>query len=108
MSDQRMFFQYFTPIDAGTYSVTGIGDTKLDVLGKGNIPVTILFNNVPTSHTLLDVLFIPGLRTNLFSIRAATCNGLKVRFVENKVYLQFLFIYIYKVIYIYLGLNIFL
>ena len=44
----------------------GIGNTKLDVLGVGDINVAIRVNNVTTSKVLHDVLYVAGLGVNLF------------------------------------------
>ena len=68
----------------------GIGNTKLDVLGVGDINVTIKVNNVTTSKVLHDVLYVAGLGVNLFSIGAATATGLKACFENNKVQFTYL------------------
>jgi hypothetical protein len=50
----------------------GIGNSKLDVRGTGSINVTTVINQIKTSNTLMEVLYLPGLGVNLFSIGAAT------------------------------------
>ncbi|XP_046452782.1 uncharacterized protein LOC124200559 [Daphnia pulex] len=85
MSDQRSFFTTFKPIKAGTWSVKGIGDSELDALGVGNIDVIVEVDQTTTSKTLTEVLYVPGLGSNLFSVSAATANGLIVTFDDNKV-----------------------
>ena len=41
--------------------MTGIGDTKLDVLGQGDINVSIEVDDTVIHSVMKDVLFIPGL-----------------------------------------------
>ena len=55
-------------------------------MGTDNIEVTVEFNGVHAQRTLTDVLFVPGLGSNLFSVAAATTKGLKVTFNDNNVY----------------------
>jgi hypothetical protein len=63
----------------------GIGDSELDALGIGNIDVLVEVDKVTTSKTLTEVLYVPGLGSNLFSVGAATANGLVATFDDNKV-----------------------
>ena len=42
-------------------------------------------NKVMIPKTLSEVLYVPGLGINLFSIGAATANGLDVHFHDNEV-----------------------
>lgn len=86
MSDQKHIFEEFTTIKPGTWSIAGIGDTHLEVLGKGSIRVITEINGVNTTRTINDVLYVPGLGTNLFSIGAATENGLEARFQGDRVF----------------------
>lgn len=83
--DQRGLFPTLKPVEPGTWSVSGIGGTKLDVLGIGNINIAVKVNETPTLKRLHDVLYVAGLGVNLFSIGAATASGLKACFENNKV-----------------------
>jgi hypothetical protein len=65
--------------------IPGIGDSELDALGVGNIDVIVEVDQTTTSRTLTEVLYVPGLGSNLFSVSAATANGLIVTFDDNKV-----------------------
>jgi hypothetical protein len=85
MSDQKILFEDFTQIQTGTWSISGIGDTQLQVLGKGHITVTAQVNNQSSTRVIKDVLYVPGLGTNLFSIAAATNSGLEARFSNDMV-----------------------
>jgi hypothetical protein len=66
-------------------SLPGIGNAKLDVLGVGDINIAVKVNGVTTPRILQNVLYVAGLGVNLFSIGAATANGLKAYFENNKV-----------------------
>jgi hypothetical protein len=63
----------------------GIGDSELDALGVGNIDVIVEVDQITTFRTLTEVLYVPGLGSNLFSVSAATTSGLIVTFDDNKV-----------------------
>ena len=86
MSDQKNLFENFTQVQPGTWSIAGIGDTHLQVLGKGHIRATITLNGETTTKLIEDVLYVPGLGTNLFSIGAATNSGLEARFSDDQVF----------------------
>jgi hypothetical protein len=72
MSDQKHFLQDFTPVTAGTWFISRIGDTQLEVMGRGNIRATVEVLGKTYSRIINDVLYVPGLGINLFSIAAAT------------------------------------
>jgi hypothetical protein len=110
MCDQKSFFSTFKSVDPGSWSVSGIlfitiyihhnklilnlptkyfsgiGEAKLDVLGFGDISVQVAVNKIVKSKTLTDVLYVPGLGVNLFSIGAATASSLIARFEDDEVY----------------------
>lgn len=85
MSDQKNLFEDFTPVEAGTWSIIGIEDNHLEVLGRGNIKAIIKINGSKLIRTINDVLYVPGRGTNLFSIGAATEVGLEAWFRGNEV-----------------------
>lgn len=85
MSDQQQFFKNFSSIERGSRYVTGIGHKKLPVLGKGDIEVETTVRGAKQSSTLKDVLYIPDIGTNLFSIVSATHDGAEVKFINNEV-----------------------
>ena len=110
MCDQRCLFTTFSPIEPGSWTVSGtnniytssfisiliyginchsgIGDTKLDVLGSGSITISVDVNQKMTLKSLPEVLYVPGLGVNLFSIGAATASGLTAEFKDDKVFLH--------------------
>lgn len=61
----------------------------MDALGIGNIEVLVEVDKVTTSKTLTEVLYVPGLGSNLFSVGAATANGLVATFDDNKVIISY-------------------
>lgn len=55
------------------------------MLGLGSITISVEVNQKVNSRTLTEVLYVPGLGVNLFSIGAATTSGLTAEFKDNKV-----------------------
>ena len=72
MTDQRSFFSSFKEIDCETWKVNGIGGAQLNAMGIGTIPVYSYVHGERKNGEFHDVLFVPGLGTNLFSIGIAT------------------------------------
>ena len=54
-------------------------------MGIGDIRIKIQTEGVEAIGTLKDVLYVPALGINLFSISTATKNGLKAHFHDDKV-----------------------
>ena len=89
MTDQRSMLTNFTPIQPGTRSVKGIGGTSLSVLGTGNVEIFALIDGTVHPTVINDVLYVPTLGANLYSIAAATASGIKAYFVEDEVILSY-------------------
>lgn len=85
MTDQRSFFTTFREVPPGTWKVNGVGSTQLETCGVGNIPIHSFVYGEKKEGELRDVLFVPGLGTNLFSIGMATDTGINVNFTQDKV-----------------------
>lgn len=85
MSDQRSFFEDFIPIESNTWTISGIGDKQLEVVGKGNIKAVVEVFGTKTIRIIHNVLYVPGLGTNLFSIGAATDFSLEAQFRNDLV-----------------------
>lgn len=85
MTDQRSFFSTFKEITSESWKVNGIGGTQLFAAGVGNIPVHSYVHGERKSGEFQDVLFVPGLGTNLFSIGTATDSGIDVYFSNDTV-----------------------
>lgn len=87
MSGNKDLFDHIEAIDHDNWKVKGVGGICLPVKGKGTIKIQSNVNKKSISGSLQEVLFVPGLGTNLFSIASATKNGAKVHFSGNEVVL---------------------
>jgi hypothetical protein len=85
MSDQRSFFCTFKPVLSDSWTVSGIGSTRLFVRGYGSIEFIVSVGTIKRIVTIENVLYVPNLGTNLISIAAVTAVGLSVHFIETKV-----------------------
>jgi hypothetical protein len=85
MSDQRWMFTTFHAVKKGSYHVKGIGSENcpLQATGKGDICIKSKVNGEWRNNIIYDVLFVPKLGANSFSVRAATKRGLKVEIRET-------------------------
>ena len=106
MTDQRQLLMDYETIKPGTWSVSGIGGTNLSVHGRGNVPIIteVKYNNCPINNEMYiylniylfkikgkesdfiikNVLHVPGIGINLFSIGAATEADMECTFIGNK------------------------
>lgn len=85
MTDQRSIIWNFKPIDSGAWYVSGIGDTRLSVLGQGDVNAVTTINGSQIPILIRGVLYIPKLGINLFSIGAAITDGVEAVFSNNEV-----------------------
>ena len=85
MTDQRSFFTTYNSVLPGSWKVNGIGGIQLQVEGTGDIEVESEVDGQQLDIVFRDVLFVPGIGINLFSIGAATKNGSKAEFSDTKV-----------------------
>jgi hypothetical protein len=74
MSTNRNFFTVYTPFDKPS-KINGICDYTTCALGKGTIEMTLYVNGKPTHGSFNDILYIPNLGKNLFSISKAMHEG---------------------------------
>ena len=88
MTDQRQILNNFNPIAPGLWTVSGIGNNRLSVLGQGEVEYSSVVNGVTHSGTIRGVLYVPGIGANLFSIASATDAGSEVHFIDNNVHLS--------------------
>jgi hypothetical protein len=85
MSEDRSAFNNYQAIPEGTWTVDGIRNTKLQVVGKGDIQVESRIPGIIHTGTIKNVLHVPHLGVNLISIAALTNLGAEVAFTANKV-----------------------
>ena len=80
MSKERHWFTDFQPIAHGVYPVRSANKVQEPMFcrGKGNITVRSQVGKKWITLVLTDVLYVPDLGRNLFSIREATKKGAKV------------------------------
>lgn len=80
--------KFFTNYDRSHRSQVLVADGKsLRVIGRGEVKLNLITNKGVKVFTLKNVLHVPGLKSNLFSIRQFTASGEAVVFDANKVYL---------------------
>src|SRR5208337_860927 len=61
---------------------------KLDIKGKGSLPLSIETNNSAVEYKAANILYIPGLSNTLISIEEMTREGHKVTFEGNTIKVQ--------------------
>lgn len=82
--DKSMMHNY-TDISPKSWSVNGICAIKLYAHGQGDVSITTTLNGKEKTGTLNNVLYVPGLGTNLLSIVSATDRGIEVEFSNQTV-----------------------
>ena len=67
-----------------------LGDGKtVEALGIGNVAMQMLFDeSIPKRATLYQVLYVPKLACNLFSVRAAVAKGNSVKFGPSRCWIR--------------------
>lgn len=64
--------------------VCGIGGVSLEVHGFGNVHIIAEVNKILRNFIIRNVLYVPEMGINLFSIGVATQIGMEVVFIKNK------------------------
>ena len=87
MSDQRWSFSKFQEITPGCWPVKGVGiDAKpLYATGRGDIPIRTKVGGVWYDGIIQEVLYVPRLGANLFSVSSAAARGAVFTFSEDEV-----------------------
>jgi transposase InsO family protein len=87
MSDQFHLFSNYQAVKNGSWPVKGVGcsNNLLQAKGMGDITIQTNVNEKWHSGILKNVLFVPDLGVNLFSVRSATKAGLRVLFNNDRV-----------------------
>lgn len=65
--------------------INGIGQSRVEILGTGDINVTASVNGIDQSITFSDALFAPKLGINLVSVGSITAKGGEIRFINSHV-----------------------
>lgn len=87
MTDQWHILNNFEPIAPGTWTVAGIGNNCMAVLGQGEVEYSSVVNGVTHTETIQGVLYVQWIGANLFSIASATDAGSEVHFIDNKIHI---------------------
>lgn len=83
MTARKEWFAVFEPLPKGKITISlGNGDV-VSAEGIGQINTKSIVKGQLETHTLHDVLFVPKITRNLFSIGAATNRGAKAEFTKN-------------------------
>ena len=85
MCDQRWMLENFVAIIPGSWEVSGIGDSKVQALGHGDVPIDVQKGDETRPGTIRNVLYVPGLGINLLSVGSVTDQGRSVIFKEIEV-----------------------
>ena len=88
MTDSRSSFLHFTPLEAGSWRVNGVGGAKLSVMGTGTVVIKNLLPGGTRSATLNNVLYVPGLGGDLLSLGAVTDLDIEVRLTKHGIKLE--------------------
>ena len=86
MTNQRELFSEYHPFSIP--EKVCLGDGRLvEAFGSGNIPVVMEIGNKTKKGRFYDVLYVPKLSHNLFSVRAASKRGKVMSFNDKKCYI---------------------
>ena len=83
ITNKMEFFKNFTTIKHGDKPIKTADDQILQAVGFGDIKIRTRVEGNWALATLEDVLYVPGLSTNLFSIGAVVDHGIKVTFIST-------------------------
>lgn len=86
MTDQLDQISDYKPVEEGSWMVKGIGTSEYPVLGFGNVYIWTMIDGIERPSVIKNVLYVPGLGKNLFSIGAITDMKYSVTFDGNGVY----------------------
>lgn len=84
MTSHREWFTQYESISKNSLSIT-IGDsTMLYAAGRGQVAVDVMIDGRKIRYTLSNVLHVPGIKRNLFSIGAATDLGVEAKLGQRE------------------------
>ena len=88
MTSELQYLSNYRPFEVP--ETVGLGDGRtVEALGFGNVSLRMLFSvSGPKPAVLHDVLYVPKLSCNLFSVRAATSKGNIVQFDKSKCWIR--------------------
>ena len=83
MTYRREWFTELRPIPRGAWPIRAAGNSLLYAAGVGTINISAYVNGETVEHTLTNVLYVPSIGMNLFSIAQADERGFRITY-ENK------------------------
>ena len=83
MTDQRSWFTNFTTVLAETWPVQAVGGHTTFVGGIGDISIEIYIRNQWEQGTLTDILYVPTLQRNLFSVSSAAFKNVDTLYTKK-------------------------
>ena len=88
MTQSREFLTEYEEFDNTQKVCLGDGRT-VEAIGKGNIRSEMVFKTSEPKHvTMYNVMYVPKLACNLFSVRAAATKGNTVKFGETRCWIR--------------------
>ena len=85
MCHDKSLMHNFKSIPGLSWEINGIGGVSIYALGQGDIHVVTTVDGATQTGVLNNVLYVPDLGTNLFSIASATDQGLNLEFLKQTV-----------------------
>ena len=82
MTNRREWFSDYQEFKTPTSIKIGNGD-NIFAYGKGNIEIMTVVNGEGIEGTMYDVLFVPDLNQNLFSVKVVAKKGINFSIAEN-------------------------
>jgi hypothetical protein len=87
MSNKREWFTEFQQLNEPLKIYLG-NNSVINATGKGQVKVITEYDGKQTKATLCNVLYVPDLAKNLFSVSQATQHGVSFEFSKNACYLK--------------------
>lgn len=87
MCNQLEWFSEFKPVDKPVVASVGDGN-KVEVLGIGSVPLINNIDGKEVRGVLTNVIYVPALTSNLFSIGASSKQGISSHFFKDTLLLK--------------------
>lgn len=88
MSPDEAMFTSYTKFEKPEKVAIADGSV-VDALGSGNIQISVKLNRqVQRKATLYDVLHVPALKQNLFSVKSTTSKGMVIQFGHSRCWIR--------------------
>lgn len=88
MFHQQSMFSNLIPVPPGSKWIQGIGNSRVEILGTGDVVFNALVNGVSKPITFSNSFFAHKLGTNLISVGTITARGRMINFFGSRVYVN--------------------